>query len=132
MEQDNKKPKTLGLAVYIPLALTICFMFLGFSALYENQIYIFGFIPNPFYSYYSSLTPEQVSWNIGGLIWIVFFWFLTIASLVITVAMVITRTALVKLRKENKPVSKKANIIAAILIFLVIFIVWYIDKFGIY
>jgi hypothetical protein len=129
MEQDNKKPKILGLAVYIPLVLTIFFMFLAIAESHFSQIYVFGFIPNPFYN----SDPFLYSWGgFGVAIFTIAFWLLTIFCLITTVAMIILRASLVKLRQDNKPVSRKANIIAIIFILLIIGAVWYIYKFGIH
>jgi hypothetical protein len=128
MEQDNQKPKTLGLAVYIPLILTIGFAFLLYLASHVDVQYVAGLFSNPFYE-----PPGELrNWDFPAAFLTIAFWFLMLASLITTVAMVIMRTALVKLRKENKPVSKKANIIVAMLIVLVVFIVWFIYKSGIH
>jgi len=129
MEQDNKKPKILGLAVYIPLVLTIFFMFLATAESHFSQIYIFGFIPNPFYN----SDPFLYSWGgIGVAIFTFAFWFIAVACLIITIAMVVLRGGKAALKQENKPVSRKTNIIVVILILLIIGTVWFIYKFGIH
>jgi len=129
MEPIIEKPKILGLAVYVPLILTIFFMFLATAESHFSQIYVFGFIPNPFYN----SDPFLYSWGgIGVAIFTFAFWFIAVACLIITVAMVIMRSAPVRPKEENKPKSNKAKIIALIIIFLIIAAVWYIYKSGVH
>lgn len=48
MDPTDKKPKILGLAIYIPLILAICFGFLGYLSSRPSLEYFVGF-NNPFY-----------------------------------------------------------------------------------
>lgn len=128
MEQDIKKSSGLGLAVYIPLILTLFFMFLTFSVTRSTQIYLFGFIPNLFYI----SDPTSLTWNFGGAMFSVVFGLLSVCCLIITLAMLISRTAKAVLKQEDKPASQKTKIITVIFILLIIVIVWSIYKFGIH